>query len=57
MRNIHILCVGRLKEKFYTDAVSEYSKRLGAYCDLRVTELAEERLPQNPSQALSLIHI
>ena len=51
MRNIHILCVGRLKEKFYTDAVSEYSKRLGAYCDLRVTELAEERLPQNPSQA------
>lgn len=51
MRNIHILCVGKLKEKFYTDAVAEYAKRLSAYCDLRITELPEERLPQTPSQA------
>lgn len=51
MRNIHILCVGKLKEKFYTDAVTEYAKRLSAYCDLRIIELPEERLPQAPSQA------
>lgn len=51
MRNIHILCVGKLKEKFYTDAVTEYAKRLSAYCDLCIIELPEERLPQTPSQA------
>ena len=48
--NIHIICVGKLKEKFYTEAVAEYAKRLGAYCRLTITELPEERLPQNPSQ-------
>lgn len=51
MRNVHILCVGKLKEKFYIDAAGEYAKRLGAYCDLRITELPEERLPQAPSRA------
>ena len=48
--NIHIICVGKLKEKFYTEAAAEYAKRLGAYCRLTITELPEERLPQNPSQ-------
>lgn len=48
---VHIICVGKLKEKFYTDAAAEYVKRLGAYCKLQLTELPEERLPQNPSQA------
>lgn len=51
MRNVHILCVGKLKEAFYSAAAAEYAKRLGAYCDLRITELPEERLPQSPSQA------
>ena len=49
--DVQIICVGKLKEKFYADAVAEYRKRLGAYCKLQITELAEERLPQNPSQA------
>ena len=51
MLEVHLICVGKLKEKFYTDAVSEYTKRLSAYCRLTMTELPEERLPQNPSQA------
>ena len=51
MMDVQIICVGKLKEKFYADAVAEYRKRLGAYCKLQITELAEERLPQNPSQA------
>ena len=51
MLNIHILCVGKLKERFYIDAVQEYQKRLSAYCRLTVTELPEEKLPKNPSQA------
>ena len=41
MFNIKILCVGKLKEKFYSDAVSEYLKRLSGYCRLEIEELAE----------------
>lgn len=48
---IHIICVGKLKEKFYADAVAEYTKRLNSYCRLRITELPEERLPAEPSRA------
>ncbi len=47
-----LICVGKLKEKFYADAVAEYVKRLGVYCKLEIVELAEERLPQTPSRAL-----
>ena len=52
MTSVHILCVGKLKEKFYADAVAEYAKRLSPYCKLTIVELPEEKLPQNPSQAL-----
>ena len=52
MLHVHIICVGKLKEKFYREAVAEYTKRLGGYCKLQLTELNEERLPQEPSQAL-----
>ena len=53
MKGIHVqlLCVGKMKEKFYIDAAAEYVKRLGAYCRLQVVELPEERLPANPSRA------
>ncbi len=51
MLSIHILCVGKLKESFYQAAAEEYRKRLGPYCKLRLTELSEERLPQDPSPA------
>ena len=51
MLSVHIICVGKMKEKFYMDAAQEYAKRLGAYCRLTVTELTEEKLPQSPSQA------
>ena len=51
MQKVTILCVGKLKEKFYTDAVSEYSKRLSRFCKLDIVELNEERLPEGPSPA------
>ena len=51
MLGIRLICVGRLKEKFYTDAANEYAKRLSAYCKLDVHELAEHRLPDAPSDA------
>ena len=51
MLDVHILCVGKLKERFYTEAAAEYVKRLGGYCRLTLTELPEERLPKAPSPA------
>lgn len=51
MLSVHILCVGKLKERFYLDAAQEYIKRLSPYCRLTVQELSEQRLPPSPSQA------
>ena len=48
--SIKLICVGKMREKFYIDAFSEYTKRLGAYCRFELTELAEVRLPDAPSQ-------
>ena len=52
MQKVTILCVGKLKEKFYAAAVSEYAKRLSRFCKLEIIELPEERLPEDPSPAL-----
>ena len=43
--------VGKLKEKYWREAVAEYSKRLGAYCSLEIVELKESPLRANPSPA------
>lgn len=49
--NIRIIAVGKLKEKYWRDAVAEYSKRLGAYCSLEIIEIKESPLRANPSPA------
>ena len=49
--NIRIIAVGKLKEKYWRDAVAEYAKRLGAYCSLQVVEIKESPLRANPSAA------
>ena len=51
MQKMTILCTGKLKEKFYLDAVAEYVKRLSRFCKLEIIELPEERLPEDPSPA------
>ena len=48
---IRIICIGKLKEKYWTAAVAEYSKRIGSYADLEIVELKESKLPANPSPA------
>lgn len=45
-----LIAVGKLKEEFYRTAVAEYEKRLKAYGGIRILELPEVRLPENPSQ-------
>lgn len=47
---VNIICVGKLKESYWRDAISEYSKRMGAYSKLKIVELNESRLSDNPSE-------
>ena len=51
MLSIRLICVGKMKEKHYISAVSEYAKRLVPYCKFEILELAEEKLPPSPSEA------
>lgn len=50
MQRVTVICVGKLKERFYMDAAAEYGKRLGRHCRLELVELPEQRLPEDPSQ-------
>lgn len=52
MLTINIVCVGKLKENFFKDAVSEYSKRLSKYCKLNIFEVADEKIPNHASLAI-----
>ena len=46
---ITICCVGKVKEKFYCQAIDEYSKRLSKYCKLEIKEVADEKTPDSAS--------
>ena len=50
MLNIKIICVGKLREKYYIEAFREYAKRLGVYCRLECLEIQEQRLPDDPAE-------
>ena len=49
--NLTIICIGKLKESYWRDAVAEYVKRLGRYCTLAIDELKEEKLKDHASAA------
>ena len=52
MLKINIICIGKIKERYFTDAVGEYAKRLTAFCKFSVVELNEERIRSNtPNEA------
>ena len=51
MNQMLIVCVGKLKEKYWTDACAEYVKRLGAYTKLQIVEVVEEKAPEDLSDA------
>ena len=46
MLAINIICVGKVKENYLKDAINEYSKRLSKYCNLKIIELTDEKLPE-----------
>ena len=52
--NITVLCVGKIKEAYLRDGIGEYAKRLSRYAKLTVTELADEKTPENASGAENL---
>ncbi|GAA3410802.1 23S rRNA (pseudouridine(1915)-N(3))-methyltransferase RlmH [Paenibacillus hodogayensis] len=49
--HIQIVAVGKLKEKYWTDGIAEYAKRLAPYAKLTITEVAEEKAPERMSEA------
>ncbi len=51
MMTVRLICVGKMKERFYTDAYAEYAKRLSAYCRLELTELPEST-PEKEAAAI-----
>jgi len=51
MLTVQIICVGKLKENYLQQASAEYQKRLSAFCKLKIVELPEYKLPQDPSAA------
>lgn len=48
---ITIISVGKIKEKYFSQAIQEYSKRLGRYCQLKMVEVADEKAPERLSMA------
>lgn len=51
MLSVNIVCIGKLKERYWREACEEYSKRLGAFCKFQIVELPESRLSDDPSDA------
>ncbi len=51
---INIISVGKIKEKFYTDAVAEYNKRMSAFAKIKFIELKDERIPNHLSDKFAL---
>ncbi len=51
MVKITVICVGKIKEKYLKEAISEYSKRLSKFCSLEIKEVADEKTSQNMSPA------
>lgn len=54
MLKVNIVCVGTIKEKFFTDAIGEYSKRLSKFCKLQIVEVAEESKEQSIEKKIEI---
>ena len=52
MLNISIICICKIKENYLKDAINEYSKRLSKFCNLKITELPDEKLPSKINDSI-----
>ena len=52
---IKVVAVGKIKEKFFKDALAEYEKRLSGYVKLKIVEVSDEKAPENISEKEALI--
>lgn len=52
MKKITLITVGKIKEKYLKDAIAEYAKRLSKYCKLEIVETADEKTPEQASEAV-----
>lgn len=57
MLRINIICIGKIKETYWTDALAEYAKRLSAFCRFQITELNEERIKSNTPNAAQISEV
>lgn len=48
--NINIICVGKIKEKYFKDAIEEFEKRMGRFCSFKIIELPDRKIPDNPTK-------
>lgn len=51
MLKIEIIYLGKIKEKYFKEAIEEYIKRTKRFCSIKLTNIKDEKLPDNPSQA------
>ncbi|MCH5298783.1 MAG: 23S rRNA (pseudouridine(1915)-N(3))-methyltransferase RlmH [Ruminococcus sp.] len=51
MQTVNIICIGKIKEKYWTEAIAEYRKRLSAFCKFNIVELDEEKAQGNPNDS------
>lgn len=51
--DIHVLSVGKIKEKYLNDGISEYAKRLSRYCKLKFTQVTDEKTPDKASESVN----
>lgn len=52
MLNVNVVCVGKLKEKYWKSAIEEYTKRLGAFCKFSIIEVDEEKTTDAPNDSM-----
>ena len=52
---VTLICVGKVKEKFYRDAIKEYEKRLGAYIKLNTIEISDEKVKVENDSEIALV--
>lgn len=51
MLSVNIICIGKIKERYWTDAIAEYSKRLSGFCRFNICELEEEKAFSSPNES------